>query len=76
MSRNPLHITYTDLVKDATERLTYMEREYRIRVNQGSMTSWTATRKIEMQKRLVRLLKKYEQNQQIDLFVELEKMKG
>lgn len=74
MMRNPLHITYRDLLKEQMERLTYMERDYRRRVTEGSMTAYMADRKIEMQKRLVKLLQRFEQNQQINLFAEYQKM--
>jgi len=66
--KNPLHITYNDLLKEQEDRLKYMEKDYPVKVLQGSMTSWSATRKLEIQRRLVKMLKKYVKNQQLDLF--------
>lgn len=66
--KNPLHITYNDLLKEQEDRLKYMEKDYPVKVLQGSMTSWSATRKLEMQRRLVKMLKKYVKNPQLDLF--------
>lgn len=65
-----MKLTYQDLIKENQSRLEYMEKDYRRRVIEGSMTVSSADRKIELQKRLVRLLKKYSPERQIDLFKE------
>jgi len=68
MNKNPHLITYDDLIKNASDRLDWMERSYPGRVKKGDMLEVWATRQILIQKRLIKLLTKHRRNPEKDLF--------
>lgn len=73
MSRNPEYITLADLIR---------LQEFRIKRNQvrlphlvliGRMTDFAAKKTMACDRELLKLLKKYQRNPQINLFEELSK---
>lgn len=75
MTKNPLIVSFQDLVDQAQAQLRFMEHAFPARVAEGSMSGWTATHKIAVQKQLVKLLRKAKKEPQLDLFNEFEKQK-
>lgn len=64
---SPFRVTYDDLVAAAEERLKWLLMNKR--------TGWHGQHDIEVQKKLVILLKKYKKDPQVNLFNEFEKIK-
>lgn len=75
MRKNPLNISFDDLIEAASKRLEWMESEYPSKLIVGQITQWTATHNLECQKTLVRLLKRCKRKKQMDLFEEFKSMK-
>lgn len=68
MTKNPLVVTHDDMLKQARRRLQYMENAYPAKVLEQSMTSWSATHQIEVQKSIVRLIERTKPVKQTRLF--------
>lgn len=75
MRKNPLHITYNDLIEETESRLKWMQESYPSKIIAGGISSITAQRKMEVQKTLLRLLKKAKREPQLDLFQAFEKVR-
>lgn len=48
--KDPLRVTYSDMITDTESQLKWMQKEFPKRVTAGTMTSWAATHRIEMEK--------------------------
>jgi hypothetical protein len=64
---SPFHVSYDDLVASAEERLRWLMLNRK--------PGWKYTHDIEVQKKMVALLKKFKKDPQINLFDEFEKLK-
>lgn len=64
---SPFQVTYDDLVAVAEERLKWLS------VNRRS--GWGSQHELAVQEKLVKLLKKFKKDPQIDLFDEFKKLK-
>lgn len=73
--KSPLNVTYNDLIEAAENRLAWMQSEYPKKVEARQMNEWAATHNLEVQKTLVRLLKKAKREKQTDLFAAFESMR-
>jgi len=73
--KNPLSISYQDLIDQAEARLKWMEGKYPALKESKQISDWTATHNIECQRTLVKLLKKFKREPQMNLFAAFEKMK-
>lgn len=52
-----------------------MKANYGAKVNQGSMSSWTATHNIAVEEAKLELFMRYKKDPKLDLFSEFEKLK-
>jgi hypothetical protein len=59
MSKTTVVIYHSDLIEASNERLKWMEKEYGERVAKHKMPEEKAQRAIQIQKRILRILKKY-----------------
>jgi Ni2+-binding GTPase involved in maturation of urease and hydrogenase len=75
MTRNPFHITYTDLINYVQHNVQRMEKTYPAMKMQGKINANTATHNIECAKTLLRMLKKHDKNRQLNLNDLFEQMK-
>ena len=73
--KSPLNVTYNDLIEAAENRLAWMQSEYDKRLSAGLIKSRSAAHSLEVQKTLVRLLKKCKREKQGDLFAVFESMR-
>ena len=76
MRRNPFHITYTDLIQFAERAVERMEKTYPAMKLHGKISADAATRNMECGKVLLKLLKKYNKNRQLNLNDLFEQMKN
>jgi len=60
MEKSPLTVTYHDVLKEGQKTLKWMEQNFPRKVQEGSMQASHATRKIALQKELVKILRKHE----------------
>jgi hypothetical protein len=67
MSKNPLHITYSGLIRTIERRLKYMEKEYPSKVFLGLMTPDFMRTELEYYRQLVKMLKAHKKNKQLNL---------
>ena len=72
--KSPLTIQYSDLIKDAKKRLSFMKATYPAKVFNGEMGASTKDRKIATAERLVKILERWKREPQIDLFQVNEEM--
>jgi hypothetical protein len=73
--KSPLTIGYNDLIKEQERILAQMEASYPLLVSSGQIASFTARKRIECAKTLIRLLRKHKREPQGDLFQMMEKLK-
>ena len=55
MIKDPLRVTYNDMIADTEEKLKWMKRVFPGRVIAGKMSQWHATHRIEMEKTKLRI---------------------
>ena len=65
--KSPYNITLSDQITAVEERIKWMQWSYPPKVNQGEMTGWSATHKIETEKAILKNLKA-KQPRQIKIF--------
>lgn len=65
--QSPFRVTYDDLITVSENRLKWLST-----ANKGG---WTVQHEIQVQKKLIALLKKFKKDPQIDLFEEFKKTK-
>lgn len=65
--QSPFQVTYDDLVEAAENRLRVLIATIK--------PGWKGTHEIEVQKKLVAILKKFKKYPQVDLFEEFKKIK-
>lgn len=65
MNKNPLTISYTDLIRASESRLNWMQKTYPGRVIAGTMTGDGAVRKVEEERTLLRILKRLKEERRI-----------
>lgn len=75
MTRDPLHISYDDLIKMMEGRLAFMEKNYPKMKLQGSISAWTASHNVACVKALLTMLRKHKKDPQLNLFDLFEKVK-
>jgi len=68
MIKNPVIVTHDDMLQQARNRLQYMQKVYPVNVLQGSMTSYSCTRQIAIQKAIVKFLEQHRPVKQPALF--------
>lgn len=68
MIKNPVIVTYDDMLQQARRRLQYMQKVYPVKVLEGGMTSYSSTRQIAVQKAIVTFLEQHRPVKQPVLF--------
>lgn len=68
MSRDPLHITYDDLIQYVEAKVAFMQKNNDRLKMEGALTPWTACHNLACAATLLKLLKKYKKEPQGDLF--------
>lgn len=63
--KSPLSFTYHDMIREAEYELARMEKDFPGLVLQQRIPDSIARRKIEIKKRLIKMLKKQEKNRQL-----------
>lgn len=63
--KSPLSVTYQDVLKEEQNTLKWMEQNLPRKVQEGSMRADHATRKIALQKELVKILRQHEPGRQL-----------
>jgi hypothetical protein len=76
--RSPLDVTYNDMILEQQRSVAFMQKNYPIRVKDGSMHHYTAQHRIAVAQTVLRLLRKGKKNKQLpleDLFDVMPKIK-
>ncbi len=55
--KDPLRVTYQDMINDCEQTLKWMQKTFPGRVASGKMNEWHATHRIEMEKTKLKVFK-------------------
>ena len=75
MKKDPFHITYDDLIEWVKNSRKYMEQTYPRKKIEGRISDYTATKNMEITKRLITMLTKAKKDPQLDLYQLFENTK-
>jgi hypothetical protein len=73
---NPISVNYKDLVKYQEDQIRWMEKALPAMKLTGKISANAADHKLECARTILRLLKKYDRNPQLNLQDEFAKMNG
>jgi len=66
--KNPHSVSYDDLIESTQRRVEWMEANYPRMRQEKTISEWTATHNLAVEKAKLKLFKKFKREPQIDLF--------